>query len=76
MQKRLAQWHGGTGFAATRTDWLRRAAGLGEMLQVRLPGRELSGRFQGLDEAGRLLLDETGGGSTVTDGEVVGFGGR
>ena len=76
MQERLAQWQGGTGFAATRTDWLRRAAGLGEMLQVRLPGRELSGRFQGLDEAGRLLLDEPGGLTTVTAGEVFGFGGR
>ncbi|HET7806316.1 MAG TPA: biotin--[acetyl-CoA-carboxylase] ligase [Pseudolabrys sp.] len=76
MQKRLAQWKGGEGFAATRTDWLKRAAGLGETLQVRLPERELSGRFQGLDDAGRLLLDQAGKVIPVTAGEVFGFGER
>src|SRR4029079_13915163 len=35
MQTRLEQWKGGLGFSATRTDWLRRAAGLGETLHVR-----------------------------------------
>src|SRR4029078_3020172 len=42
MQKRLEQWKGGLGFSATRTDWLRRAAGLGESLHVRLAARELA----------------------------------
>jgi BirA family biotin operon repressor/biotin-[acetyl-CoA-carboxylase] ligase len=76
MQKRLEQWKGGLGFSATRTDWLRRAAGLGETLHVRLPERELSGRFQGLDDAGRLLLDQAGRVTPVTAGEVFGFGER
>ncbi|HEY7230628.1 MAG TPA: biotin--[acetyl-CoA-carboxylase] ligase [Pseudolabrys sp.] len=76
MQKRLAQWRGRQGFAATRADWLKRAAGLGETLQVRLPERELSGRFQGLDDAGRLLLDQVGKVTAVTAGEVFGFGER
>ena len=75
-QKRLAQWNRGLGFAATRADWLKRAAGLGETLQVRLPERELSGRFQGLDDAGRLLLDQAGRVTAVTAGEIFGFGGR
>ena len=44
MDRRLAQWKQGQGFAEIRADWLKRAAGLGEMLQVRLPERELSGR--------------------------------
>ena len=48
MQQRLAQWNGGRGFAAIRADWLKRAAGLGETLRVRLSARELAGRFQGL----------------------------
>ena len=76
MQKRLAQWKGGQGFSATRVDWLKRAAGLGETLHVRLPERELSGRFQGLDDAGRLLLDQAGRVTPITAGEVFGFGER
>ena len=76
MEERLAQWNRGQGFAAVREDWLKRAAGLGEMLQVRLRERELSGRFEGLDEAGRLLFKQGGDLSTITAGEVFGFGER
>jgi len=76
MQRRLAQWNSGLGFSATRADWLKRAAGLGETLHVRLPERELSGRFQGLDDTGRLLLDQAGRVTPVTAGEVFGFGER
>jgi BirA family biotin operon repressor/biotin-[acetyl-CoA-carboxylase] ligase len=76
MQKRLAQWKRGLAFSATRSDWLKRAAGLGETLQVRLPERELSGRFKGLDDVGRLLLDQAGRVTPVTAGEVFGFGER
>lgn len=75
MPRRLAQWRGGEGFAAIRADWLRRAAGLGEDIRVRLPERELSGRFEGLDDAGRLLLQQAGGVTTVTAGEVFSLGG-
>lgn len=74
MQRRLAQWDRGLGFAAIRADWLKRAAGLGEILRVRLSARELSGRFQGLDEAGRLLLEQDNGVTTITAGEVFGIG--
>lgn len=76
MRQRLAQWNGGQGFAEIRTDWLKRAAGLGQTLHVRLPERELSGRFDGLDEAGRLLLEQGGSVTAITAGEVFGFGGR
>jgi BirA family biotin operon repressor/biotin-[acetyl-CoA-carboxylase] ligase len=76
MAQRLAQWNRGQGFAAIRGDWLKRAAGLGEKLQVRLRERELSGRFEGLDEAGRLLLKQGSDLSAVTAGEVFGFGER
>jgi BirA family biotin operon repressor/biotin-[acetyl-CoA-carboxylase] ligase len=76
MERRLAQWKRGQGFAEIRTDWLKRAAGLGETLQVRLPERELSGRFDGLDDGGRLLLDQGGKITVVTAGEVFGFGER
>jgi BirA family biotin operon repressor/biotin-[acetyl-CoA-carboxylase] ligase len=75
MRRRLAQWNGGQDFAAIRTDWLKRASGLGQTLHVRLPERELSGRFKGLDEAGRLLLEQNGRLTAITAGEVFGFGG-
>ena len=74
MMKRIDQWQRGQGFAAIRADWLKRAAGLGQDIRVRLPERELSGRFEGLDEAGRLLLQGPGGVTTVTAGEVFGLG--
>ncbi len=72
---RLEQWARGEGFATVRADWLRRAAGLGEVIRVRLPEREFSGLFQGLDDAGRLLVDQAGVMTPVTAGEVFGFGG-
>ncbi|HZT25130.1 MAG TPA: biotin--[acetyl-CoA-carboxylase] ligase [Pseudolabrys sp.] len=73
MDRRLAQWRGGKSFAAIRADWLERADGLGADIRVRLPDRELRGRFEGLDEAGRLLLANAAGMTTVTAGEVFGF---
>jgi BirA family biotin operon repressor/biotin-[acetyl-CoA-carboxylase] ligase len=56
MIGRLAQWNGGEGFCTVRADWLARAAGLGEQINVRLAGRELSGRFEALDATGNLML--------------------
>ena len=75
MQRRLEQWQRGQGFASIRADWLKRAAGLGETIRVRLPEREFAGRFEGLDEAGHLLVREAVGVTTVTAGEVFGLGG-
>jgi BirA family biotin operon repressor/biotin-[acetyl-CoA-carboxylase] ligase len=75
MAERLALWDAGEGFAAIRADWLKRAAGLGQPIKVRLPERELAGRFQGLDDAGRLQLEQPSGMTTVTAGEVFGLGG-
>lgn len=76
MLRRLDQWQRGQGFAAVRADWLKRAAGLGEDIRVRLPEREIAGRFQGLDDAGRLLVEQSGGVATVTAGDVFDLGGR
>ncbi len=74
MNRRLSQWARGEAFAAIRADWLKRAAGLGQEIRVRLPERELSGLFQGLDDAGRLLVQKAGVVTPVTAGEVFGFG--
>jgi BirA family biotin operon repressor/biotin-[acetyl-CoA-carboxylase] ligase len=74
MTQRAAQWRRGQGFASIRADWLSRAAGIGEAIMVRLPERELAGRFQGLDAAGRLLLDGPDGITHVAAGEVFSLG--
>jgi BirA family biotin operon repressor/biotin-[acetyl-CoA-carboxylase] ligase len=74
MQRRLAQWDRGQNFAATRADWLKRAAGLGQSINVRLPEREFTGLFEGLDDAGHLLVRGPAGVTTVSAGEVFGLG--
>jgi len=74
MQRRLAQWQRGARFADIRADWLKRAANLGKEIQVRLPERELTGRFEGVDELGRLLLRGPSGPTVITAGEVFGLG--
>jgi BirA family biotin operon repressor/biotin-[acetyl-CoA-carboxylase] ligase len=72
MARRLAQWRAGAGFAAIRADWLKRAAGLGRDIRVRLPEGELTGRFDGLDATGRLLLAGPDGIAAIAAGEVFG----
>lgn len=68
---RLRQWANGGGFAAIRSDWLIRAAGVGQNIRVRLPAKEVDGQFQGLDETGHLLLRLPDGSvQTVSSGEV------
>ncbi len=74
MRSRLTQWARGEGFASIRADWLKRAAGLGEPIKVRLPDRQLAGRFSGVDDSGRLLLETAGKTETVTAGEVFSLG--
>jgi BirA family transcriptional regulator, biotin operon repressor / biotin---[acetyl-CoA-carboxylase] ligase len=56
MLERLGQWRRGAGFAVIRADWLERAALMGGQMKVRLPGSELTGHCESLDEQGRLLL--------------------
>lgn len=71
MVARLAQWKRGAGFAAIRAEWLAHAAGIGGDIVVRLPDRELSGRFESLDATGRLMLRLPGGVlEAITVGEV------
>lgn len=72
MMGRLAQWNRGEHFATIRTDWLSRAAGLGGTITVRLADREMTGRFETLDEAGQLVLVESDGSrKIIAAGDVV-----
>ena len=71
MRLRLAEWDRGRGFAAIRSAWLARAMGLGDVIRVSLPDRELQGRFESLDDAGRLLLrQENGALKAITAGDI------
>lgn len=68
---RLDQWRGGDGFSTIRSDWLDRAAGIGGDMRVRLPDRELFGRWEALDGYGRLLLRLADGSlETIAAGDV------
>jgi BirA family biotin operon repressor/biotin-[acetyl-CoA-carboxylase] ligase len=72
MTARLAQWDRGSGFAAIRDEWLKRAFGLGKAIRVTLPEGEREGRFEGIDEAGRMQLRRTDGSvETITAGDVL-----
>jgi BirA family biotin operon repressor/biotin-[acetyl-CoA-carboxylase] ligase len=56
LAARLSQWHRGDDFAAIRADWLARAAGLGKPVRIKTGDGEASGRFETIDETGRLVL--------------------
>jgi BirA family transcriptional regulator, biotin operon repressor / biotin---[acetyl-CoA-carboxylase] ligase len=56
MMRRLAQWDRGQGFDVIRQDWLVHASGIGDDIRVQLSDRQLTGRFEALDKAGRLIL--------------------
>jgi BirA family biotin operon repressor/biotin-[acetyl-CoA-carboxylase] ligase len=72
MVKRLVQWDRGTGFPGVRSDWLRRAMGIGERISVRVAGSRLSGDFESLDDQGRLLLRLPDGRiSIISTGDVI-----
>ncbi|MBV9347481.1 MAG: biotin--[acetyl-CoA-carboxylase] ligase [Pseudolabrys sp.] len=74
MGLRIAQWQAGRGFASIRAEWLRYAAGLHDAIRVRLPERELTGQFDGIDETGHLLLKTASGCENIAAGEVFGIG--
>jgi BirA family biotin operon repressor/biotin-[acetyl-CoA-carboxylase] ligase len=69
MLERLCEWQ--AGFAPIRAAWLARAAGRGGELRARLGAREVTGRFETIDEQGRLRLRLADGHiETVSSGEV------
>ncbi len=57
----LDEWDRGRGFSRVRQRWLAAAAGLGGPIRVRLHDRELHGRFEAIDDQGRLVLGEADG---------------
>ncbi len=58
------------GFEPIREKWLRQAARLGEVITARTGREEITGRFDTLDEAGRLVLDTPAGERRISAAEV------
>lgn len=72
MLGRLAQWNAGEHFSTIRADWLARAAGRGDLIRLRLADQELVGRFDDVDDAGRLVLSlPEGGRKSIAAGDVL-----
>jgi BirA family biotin operon repressor/biotin-[acetyl-CoA-carboxylase] ligase len=58
------------GFQPIRKAWLARAACLGETITARLPNREISGRFDTIDEKGHLVLTAAFGEEVIAAADV------
>lgn len=56
MIGRVVQWNRGEGFAAIRKDWLDRAYARNESIRVTGPDGVCTGRFETIDDTGRLIL--------------------
>jgi BirA family biotin operon repressor/biotin-[acetyl-CoA-carboxylase] ligase len=69
LAARLESWQA-RGFAPIRTDWLDRARGLGERLEIRHGGTPIAGRFIDLDLDGALILETASGTRRITAGDV------
>ena len=70
FRKWLAVWRRGEGFADIRGAWIARAAGIGSTISVVTPLARHSGRFTGIDSAGRLVLDGDSGQTSIDAGDV------
>lgn len=57
MGEALNIWNRGQGITEIIAQWRSAAGGIGQKITVNLPDRSLSGRFEGIDEDGRLMLD-------------------
>jgi len=58
------------GFASIRTDWLNKAARIGETVEVRLPAETVTGVFETLDDDGAMLLQTGTGPRRIHAGDV------
>ncbi len=71
---RIAFWYKeyeSRGFGAVRDEWLRLCDNLGEQISVHVGDETFSGKNNGIDEAGRLLLEKPDGSiESITSGEV------
>jgi BirA family biotin operon repressor/biotin-[acetyl-CoA-carboxylase] ligase len=72
MQRWLAVWECGKGFALVRSAWLERAGPAGERCTVHTGTERIEGTFVGLDPGGALLMqDREGRQRSITFGDVM-----
>lgn len=70
----LDTWNEGAGLAAIRKAWMARAAGLGGQVEVDLGARVIRGRFESIDDRGRLVVRAPTGVATAVSAGDVYFG--
>ncbi|MDR3464263.1 MAG: biotin--[acetyl-CoA-carboxylase] ligase [Beijerinckiaceae bacterium] len=70
LQTQLDLWDRGAGFSTIRQAWLAIAAGVDDIITVTSFSRVVTGRFAGLDETGRLLVETEGGRVVIDAGDV------
>jgi BirA family transcriptional regulator, biotin operon repressor / biotin---[acetyl-CoA-carboxylase] ligase len=64
-------WDEGRGFSDIRALWLERAAGIGEEVALRIGSEVLRGVFETIDDEGRLVICDAGGGRrTISAGDI------
>jgi BirA family biotin operon repressor/biotin-[acetyl-CoA-carboxylase] ligase len=76
LQNQLELWDRGAGFSTIRQAWLAIAAGVDDIITVTSFSRVVTGRFAGLDETGRLLVETEGGRVAIDAGDVFLHGAR
>jgi BirA family biotin operon repressor/biotin-[acetyl-CoA-carboxylase] ligase len=77
MGDELDRWQRGDDFPATRAAWLTRSWGVGGGIRINLGDRVVEGRFENLDECGRLVLAKADGAREIfTAGDVFFPGAR
>ena len=74
MKKWIGIWRD-RGFGAIRSEWIARAAGIGEHVQTVTGQMRLKGIFENLDEDGALVLRDSGGASHRITAADVYYGG-
>lgn len=70
MHRMLTKWDSGRGFGRIREAWLEHALPPGTPLTVSAGGRRLTGRFETIDEQGRLVLSGEQGHLQLDAGDV------
>lgn len=73
VEQALEIFDRGRGFMRLRQQWLEKAVGIGEACRINLPHETLFGKFEGLDDTGRLVLRTESGVKVISAGDLFFF---